>query len=57
MFIFKATEFTLIFDLDEFLGAVGWVGDIKLYLNSRGRGVKMIEVISIREVRSSWIFA
>lgn len=34
--VHKDTELTLIFDLDEFLGAIGGVGDVKLHLDTGG---------------------
>ena len=34
----EPAEFALVFDLDEFLGAVGWVGDVELHPDDRGLG-------------------
>ena len=49
-FVHEGAEFAFVFDLDEFLGAVGWVGDVELHLDGGGGGVKMMEVV--REKRS-----
>ena len=44
-FVHEAAQFALVFDFDELLGAVGWVGDVELHLDGLGGGfVKMVEV-------------
>lgn len=42
--VHEAAEFAVVFDIDELLGAVGWVGDVELHLDGGGWGVKMMEV-------------
>ena len=32
-FVHEGAEFAFVFDLDEFLGAIGWVGDVELHLD------------------------
>ena len=36
--VHEDAEFALVFDLDELLGAVGWVGDVELHLDRGGEG-------------------
>lgn len=38
----EATESALIFDFDEFLGAVGRIGDVELHLDGGEVDVKMV---------------
>ena len=32
-FVHEGAEFTFVFDFDEFLGAIGWVGNVELHLD------------------------
>lgn len=36
--VHEAAEFAVVFDFDEFLGAIGRVGDVKLHLDGFGGG-------------------
>ena len=38
--VHEAAEFAVVFDLDEFLGAVGGVGDVELHLYGLGGGAE-----------------
>ena len=42
--VHEAAEFAVVFDFDEFLGAVGGVGDVELHLDGfrGGENVKMV---------------
>lgn len=40
--VHEDTELPLVFDLDEFLGAIGRVGDVELHLDGGEVGVKMV---------------
>lgn len=44
-FFHEAAQFALVFDFDQLLGAIGWVGDVELHLDGCGGwDVKMVEV-------------
>ena len=42
--VHEAAELAFVFDFDEFLGAVGRVGDVELHLDGSGVDVKMVVV-------------
>ena len=41
-FVHEAAEFAVVFDFDEFLGAIGRVGNVELHLDGWEVDVKMI---------------
>ena len=42
-FFHEAAEFALVFDFDEFLGAIGRVGDVELHPDGWGGNVTMVK--------------
>lgn len=46
-FVHEGAQFAFVLDLDEFLGAIGWVGDVELHLDGWGWDVKMVEVVFV----------
>ena len=55
-FVHEGAEFAFVFDLDEFLGAIGWVGDVELHLDGGVGASRWRGLFARRELRSSLIF-
>lgn len=47
--VHEDAEFALVFDLNELLGTIGWVGDVELHPDG-GRLVKMGGLVGVSEL-------